>query len=77
MKLEDMTEPELKILMNSVCKAIEQTASEFLEDRPMFVIVLFNDPKVAQYASNCNRKSIIESMYETAQRLSNREDITR
>jgi hypothetical protein len=43
----------------------------------MFVLVLFNDPKVAQYVSNCTRESMIEAMRETADRLERNLDVKR
>jgi hypothetical protein len=76
-KLEDMTEPELRHLMNATCEAI-LAAAEFCDvEKPMFVVVLFNDPAVAQYAANCRREDIILAMRETADRLERRQDVTR
>lgn len=76
-KLEDSTEPELRDLMNAVCRGIEGAAAAQGYERPHFVVVLFNDPKVAQYAANCRRADVIKSMRETADRLEGKEDVPR
>ena len=76
-KLEHMTEVELKLLMNATCRAVEQTFLRLAVEKPQFVLVVFNDPKVAQYAANCERASMIEAMRETADRLENQQDVTR
>ena len=76
-RLEDMTEPELKRLMTTVAKAIEHTAANLGVEKPLFALVMFNDPKVAQYIGNCRREEIILSMRETADRLERKEDVTR
>jgi hypothetical protein len=55
-RLEDMDEPELRTLMNVTCHGIEASAEVCGVERPLFVVVLFNDPKIAQYASNANRR---------------------
>jgi len=77
-KLETMTEPELRDLMNRCAQAVQITAVEFCGvEKPEFVLVLFNDPKVAQYVANCTRESMIEAMRETADRLERGEDVPR
>lgn len=76
-RLEHMTEPELKELMQNMGAAIEFTAHHLGVEKPRFVLVLFNDPKVAQYVANCERAGIIEAMRETAGRLERREDVPR
>ncbi len=75
--LEDMTEPELRELMNATCRAILDTAKRRDVEPPLFVVVLFNDPKIAQYASNGTRSDIIAAMRETADRLERCDDVTR
>lgn len=76
-RLEDMTEPELRELCSFCAEAIEQTAEFLKVEKPLFALVLFNDPKVAQYIGNCERSAIIEAMRVTADRLEQREDVTR
>ena len=77
MKLEDMTEPELKTLMNACGKALMAEAVKHGVGKPLFALLLFNDPKVAQYIGNCERKTMIEALREAADRLESREDVTR
>jgi hypothetical protein len=74
--LEDMTEPELRDLMNRVARAVDSTLKEATGQRSMFVCVVFNDPKMAQYVSNCQRSDIIKAMRETADRLERKEDLS-
>jgi hypothetical protein len=76
-RLEDMDEPELRTLMNVTCHGIEASAEVCGVERPLFVVVLFNDPKIAQYASNANRSDIVRAMRETADRLERRQDVAR
>jgi hypothetical protein len=76
-KLEYMTEPELRDLMNATCLAIEAAADICGVEKPRFVVVLFNDPAVAQYAANCQREDVIKAMRETADRLEHRQDVER
>jgi hypothetical protein len=76
-KLEFMTEPELRHLMNAVGTSIELAAEYCGVERLNFVVVLFNDPKVAQYAANCQREDIVKAMRETADRLESRQDVPR
>jgi hypothetical protein len=72
-----MTEPELRQLMNLTGHAILEAADALGVEKPMFVVVLFNDPKIAQYAANCERADVITAMRETADRLERHEDVTR
>jgi hypothetical protein len=76
-KLEDMTEPELQELMHACALDIELAANHLGVEKPRFVLVLFNDPKTAQYVANCRRKDIIKAMRETADRLEKNEDVPR
>jgi len=77
-RLEDMTEPELRDLMNTMGRAIECVAvDEFGVEKPLFALLLFNDPKVAQWMSNCQRGDVIAAMRETADRLERNQDVTR
>lgn len=76
-RLEDMTEPELANLMTTVARAIVNTAANLGVEKPLFALVMFNDPKIAQYIGNCRREDIILSMRETADRLERKEDVTR
>lgn len=72
-KLENMTEPELKRLMIECGDSLRQV----LGRETQFVLVVFDDPKVAQYIATCERGSMIEAMRETANRLEAKQDIPR
>jgi hypothetical protein len=76
-QLEHMTEPELRELMTALAKAIEAKTQDLKVEKPLFVLVLFNDPKVGQYISNCRREDCIKAMRETASRLEKRQDVPR
>jgi hypothetical protein len=70
-KLCDMTEPELSNLMNDLASGIARKTDN------CFILLIFDNPGVAQYVSNANRKDCIEAMKEAAIRLENREDVPR
>lgn len=75
--LKDMTEPELRHTMSTLARQIVTTATMLGVEKPMFVLLLFNDPAVAQYVANCERKGVIEALLEAAGRLQRNEDIPR
>jgi hypothetical protein len=72
-RFEEMTEPELRDVMNATCRAI---AAE-LPPKALFVVLCFDDPRIAQYAGNAQRSDIIKAMRETANRLERKEDVSR
>lgn len=78
-RLEQMTEPELANVMKKCARAVEHVLGEYLPDavRAQFVLVVFDDPKVAQYVATCERSSVIEAMRETADRLEAKQDVAR
>lgn len=71
--LEDMTEPELRSLMTRCGDALKTV----LGAKTQFALVVFDDPKVAQYISSCTRDTMILAMRETADRLERRQDVPR
>lgn len=77
--LKDMTEPELADVMTRAARAVERELPPGAgpRGRSMFVLVVFDDPEVAQYISTCQRETTIEAMRETADRLERRQDVTR
>ena len=75
--LEDMSEPEIRQMMTAIAQMVETIASVFLIDRPLFALLLFNDPKISQYVGNCQRDQIVTAFREAAARLANREDFSR
>ena len=86
-KLVDMTEPELKLLMMLCARTVENflTMATMIVDAhdgprttpPQFVLLVFDDPKVAQYISSCQREDVIVALHEAANRLEAGEDIQR
>ena len=76
-KLESMTEPELRDLMNAVATAVMDKCRELWVEEPMMCLLLFSDPKVAQYICNCPRDTTIKAMRECADRLEKKEDVVR
>jgi hypothetical protein len=75
--LYEMTEPELRDLMNAMGSAIEFVAQHKGIERPHFALLVFNDPQIAQYVANCERGDIIKAMRECADRLELKQDVTR
>lgn len=76
-KLEYMTEPELAEVMRGLADRMMEYAKEIDLEKPKFVLLLFNDPAIAQYISNVMREDVIKSLRETAGRLERREDVVR
>jgi hypothetical protein len=76
-RLEDMAEPELSTLMTAMAKSIESIALIQNVTKPHFALLLFNDPKVAQYIGNCERSDIIKALREAADRLERNQDVRR
>ena len=76
-KLEDMTEPELGELLATMARGIEFIAGHCGVEKPLFALVLFNDPKIGQYVGNCRREDIVLALRETADRLERHEDVAR
>jgi hypothetical protein len=77
--LRDMTEPELKTYMRMLAEATESImpAGPSASGRSLFVILVFDDPGLAQYVSNCDRENMVQALRECADRLESREDIPR
>jgi hypothetical protein len=72
-----MTEPELRELMSAMGSGIMEVASSMEVEKPLFALVLFNDPEIAQYVCNCRREDTIEALRETADRLEKRQTLER
>lgn len=77
MRLEDMNEAELASLMRSLAGGVEYLCSKLGVEKPLFALILFNDPAIGQYIGNCERSDMIKALRETADRLEKREDVTR
>ncbi len=76
-ELRNFTEPEMRVLMNDIAHAVVAASERHGLGGAQFALVLFNDPKVAQYVSSCERATMITAMRETAKRLERRQDVTR
>jgi NACalpha-BTF3-like transcription factor len=76
-RLQDMTEPQLQHLMKDLATSLLDTSSIHGIERPLFVLLLFNDPRVSQYVSNAQRADVIKALREAADRLERREDVQR
>lgn len=66
----------LASLIESVLPA-EGSPGSGRNGRALFMLVVFDDPGVAQYVSNCDRQNMVKAMRETADRLEQRETIDR
>jgi hypothetical protein len=76
-RLEDMTEPELAAVMRFLAEVLVEAAAAAKIETPRFCLLLFNDPRVAQYVGNCERATMIEALREAADRLERHEDLAR
>lgn len=76
-RLENMDEIELAKLMSMLANGLEYLCEKLEVEKPLFCLLLFNDPGIAQYIGNCQRSHMIAALRETADRLELREDVTR
>ena len=76
-KIEFMTEVELENYMRILAKSMEATTTMLDIEKPLFVLLIFNDPKVAQYISNCQREDTVAALRETANRLEKKQTVER
>ena len=78
-EVRDMTEPEIRDMMRAVAVAVDERLREATGKvgmpGPKFVVIVFDDPKVAQFISSCNREDVVRAMIETAARLSTGEGV--
>lgn len=76
-KFENMTEPELRKLMAALAGQVEWTALVHEVEKPLFVLLVFNDPTVTRCVSNCERAAAAAALRESADRLERRQDVPR
>lgn len=78
-KLIEMTEPELKDYMSGMAALIDSVmpASDNERGKSLFVLLVFDDPGLAQYVSSCDRENMVQALREAADRIESREDIPR
>jgi hypothetical protein len=79
--IRDMTEPELRDYFRGLAKNIEAQLppGPSAKGKCLFALVVADtvEPGVGQYVSNVQRADMIRMLRETADRLENREDISR
>ena len=74
-RFEDLTEPEINELLQGSAMLLEKWFPRFDVGRPRFALVVFNDPAIGHYISNCNRADIVKALRELATRLERRETL--
>ena len=72
-RFEEMTEPELRTACVAAAKAVEAS----VPPGTLFMLLLFDDPKFAQYVSNCCRSTRVQALREAADRLEGKDDVPR
>ena len=72
--MKDMTEPELKVFINGLCRSMK---SRLPSDATGFVLLIFGDDGIAQYAASIDRKSGIAAIREFADRLDRGDTVPR
>lgn len=77
--MRDMTEPELADYFNHLAAMVESVlpAGSSHSGHALFVLLVFDDPKITQYVSNCDRANIVQALRECADRLEYKEIIQR
>jgi hypothetical protein len=77
--LSEMTEPELQGYFAYLARLIESVLPPGPSKRgkALFMLLVFDDPGMAQYVSNCDRATRVKALREAADRLEAREDIPR
>ena len=79
--VRDMTEPELTDFCKHVGRQVEAILPPANDqgDKTMFALLFWDSkgPGVGQYLSNCERKSMIDALFEVAHRLKTNEDLRR
>ena len=76
-RLIDMTEPEIADYMRALAACTEKVmpAADNHRGRALFVLLVFDDPGLAQYVSNCDRSTMVQALRECADRLESRQDL--
>jgi len=76
--LEFLDEVELGNLMTGIARTIQfQLPDRQDGQRSAFALLVFDDPKVAQYISSCHRDDVIVAMRACADRIERKEDVRR
>lgn len=72
--MKDMTEPELSRLFKGLCRS---TKARLPSDATGFVLLVFGDDGIAQYAASIDRQSGIAAIREFVDRLERGDTVTR
>ena len=79
--LVDMSEPEIGALLKSIGAQIDGTLRATYptdhQPRPMWTLLVWDDPGLAQYISSCDRSTAVQALRECADRLEAKEDVRR
>lgn len=67
--MEDLTEPELRALMNELATTLQRMIRNRVSGVPKFVLLVFNDPKLTQYVSSCQFEDVVKALQETVGRF--------
>jgi hypothetical protein len=77
----DMTEPELREYFRGLARKVEAElpSGPSTNGKALFFLIVneTSEPGISQYVSNVQRADAIKMLRETANRLEQREDITR
>jgi hypothetical protein len=76
-RFEDLDEVELQSLLSKCGDAIMKIFFDDGMEKPLFALLVFNDPRVGQYICNCQRSDVILALREAANRLERKEDVPR
>jgi len=82
-RLIDMTEAEMRVYFGGIGEMLESVMpaesvpGKGRNGRALFMLVVFDDPGLAQYVSNCSRENMIKAMRETADRFERQETLDR
>lgn len=68
-KVQDLKEPEIRMLLNAIGIAVETAAEHLGVERPLFCLLLTNDPKFDHYLSNISKQSAVNSFCGILKRL--------
>lgn len=75
--IQDMTEVELTELLSACANQLKVVCAVLEVESPLFVLLLFNDPAIGQYVSNCNRSDMVKALREAANRLESNDYLER
>lgn len=65
----DLSETELRDLMSKCGTIIHELFDSLNIEKPLFTLILMNDPRTCQYISNCHRPDTIAAIRQVADSL--------